>query len=402
MSVLFNEAQDLIDKIVKPLGSEKINITESSGRWLSDSAASKCDNPRETVSAMDGWAVDHQLLIDATRNEPVILQTGDSTYAEDKRKSIDGDVCAWVATGAQIPRGATAIVPWEKVVQEEDGRIAFSECPKRGEHFRVKGEDVNVGDMVALKGCRLSYWAIQALISCDIESVEVSKMPRVALIANGNELVLPGSKKQGVKCGNLQAIGQIVKEQGGNVVYSELVEDDLESLSKAVSEAKNKADFVITLGGAADGERDYAKRAFVENGGEIIFDKIAMQPGGPSFLTSLSEGVIGLGISGNPLSSLVVFELLGIQIMRLMVGAKRYRPLHTNAMLDEALIWKSKKEGFLPGRFASYNPVKVINVQPNGSHRVSGLSDTEFLIRLPAETNEFSRNSEIEVLSWDK
>ena len=402
MSVLFNEAQDLIDKIVKPLGLEKVNITEANDRWLSSSTASKCDNPKETVSAMDGWAVDHQLLVDATRNEPIILQTGDSTYAEDDRKSLDGDVCAWVATGAQIPRGATAIVPWEKVVKEEDGKMAFSECPKRGEFFRVKGEDVTVGDLIVLKGCRLSYWAIQALISCDIESVEVSRMPRVALIANGNELVLPGSNKEGVKCGNLQAIGQIVKEQGGNVVYSELIKDDLKSLSKAVSEAKNKADLIITLGGAADGDRDYAKEAFVENGGEIVFDKIAMQPGGPSFLTSFPEGAVGLGISGNPLSSLVVFELLGIQIMRLMVGAKRYRPLHTNVMLDEALVWKSKKEGFLPGRFASHNPAKAINVQPNGSHRVSGLSDTEFLIRLPAEIDEFSRNSEIEVLSWDK
>ncbi len=402
MSVLFNEAQDLIDKNVNSLKTEELSIEKSSERWLAGSINSECDNPKKTVSAMDGWAVDHQLLMEATNSEPIILDIGEATHAEDERKVLEGDVCAWVSTGAPIPRGATAIVPWEKVVKEEDGRIAFSQCPKRGEFFRVKGEDVSKGDLVLARGNRLNHWAIQSLISCDVKTVTVSKKPKIALIANGNELVLPGSKRKGVSCGNLQAIGQIVTSQGGEVVYSELIKDDLESLSRAIGDAKKKADLVVTLGGAADGERDYAKKAFLENGGKTIFDRIEMKPGGPTFFMNLPEGVLGLGVSGNPLSSLIVFELLGIQIIRLMVGAKKYRPLHMDAKIDESIIWNSRKEGFIPGRVTSLNPMKVVNVQPHGSHRVKGLSDTEFIIRLSAGVEECLRDSDVEVLAWDR
>ncbi len=402
MSVLFNEAQDLIDKNVKPLDSEELNIEKSDRRWLASKVNSECDNPKQTVSAMDGWAVDHQLLVEANSSEPVILDVGEATHAEDERKTLEGDVCAWVSTGAPIPRGATAIVPWEKVVKEEDGRIAFVECPKRGDFFRAKGEDINKGDLLLSKGNCLNYWAIQSLISCDIKSVLVSKKPKVAIIANGNELVLPGSGKEGISCGNLQAIGQIVTSHGGEVVYSELVKDDLKSLSDAVGKAKKKADMVVTLGGAADGERDYAKKAFSENGGEVVFDRIEMKPGGPTFFTKFPEGAVGLGISGNPLSSLIVFELLGIQVLRLMLGAKKYRPSHLDAKIDESIMWNSKKEGFIPGRTTSLNPMKVVNVQPHGSHRVKGLPDTEMIIRLSAGTEEFLRDSHVEVLTWDK
>gem|GEM_PF-2799082 len=401
MSVLFTEAQDLIDKNVNSLKTEELSIEKSNGRWLAGSVDSECDNPKQTVSAMDGWAVDHQLLTDATSSEPVILDVGESTHAEDERKSLEGDVCAWVSTGAPIPRGATAIVPWEKAIKEEDGRIAFSECPKRGEFFRVRGEDVNKGDLIMGQGGRLNHWAIQALISCDVKSVQVSKKPKVALIANGNELVLPGSKKEGVSCGNLQAIGEMVTSQGADVVYSELVKDDLKSLVEAISNAKKKADLIVTLGGAADGERDYAKKAFLDNDGEVVFDRIDMKPGGPTFLMNLKGGAIGLGVSGNPLSSLIVFELLGIQIIRLMVGAKKYRPLHLNAKIDESVIWNSRKEGFIPGRTTSLNPMRVVNVQPHGSHRVKGLPDTELIIRLASGSKECLRDSEVEVLTWD-
>ncbi|MCH7494319.1 molybdopterin molybdenumtransferase MoeA, partial [bacterium] len=164
MQIHLTEAQERLDGAIAPVGSERAKTTGADGRWLAAPALAAWGLPRESVSAMDGWAVDSEALVAATSTMPVLLPQGEPTHAGGPRGELPEGGCAWVATGAAVPRGATAVVPTEDT-EEEDGGVRFRAPAHRGKCIRVAGEDLAAGDRLAAAGERLTPWVLQALLT---------------------------------------------------------------------------------------------------------------------------------------------------------------------------------------------------------------------------------------------
>lgn len=396
------EAQDLLDGAAAALKGERVKVGDSLGRWLAADAEAEWDLPRASVSAMDGWAVDHEDLEGATDQEPVLLGPGESTHAGDERGTLPERGCAWVATGGAVPRGATAVVPREDA-ETEDGSVRFMRPVARGSCIRVEGEDVHAGEAVARAGERVTHWTLQPLITAGVEKVTVSKRPRVAVVASGDELFLPGAKprsEMALPASNVSAIAARASAEGCEVVGVRLVPDDEGALTEAVSTARDEADLVVTIGGASVGRRDHALAAFEGAEAKVLVNGISIKPGKPTILARWTEGTLGLGLPGNPVSASVVFEIVGVQALRRLVGAHWYRMAPLRAALAAPLRWKGGREGFLPARVASRAPLSVEPVQGLGSHRVAGLAYTDCLLRLPPEELALQEGDEVEALTW--
>lgn len=402
MQIQLTEAQEALDGAITPVAEESVETTKAEGRWLAAPALAAWDLPRESVSAMDGWAVDAEDLATASPNAPVTLPQGEATHAGQPRGGLPEGGCAWVATGAAVPRGATAVVPCELAEEEEVG-VRFSNPVRRGLSIRVAGEDLAAGDKLAAAGERLTPWGLQALLTAGVEQVQAVRAPRVALVASGDELYLPGSAPKGgggLPASNLFAVAGLAAREGAQVVSKVLVGDDQTALAKALAKARDAADLVVAIGGASKGRRDHAPEAYLEAGAKMLFKGVRIKPGKPVFAVRWAEGTVGLGLPGNAVSSLVTFELLGVQAIRRLVGAHWYRPAPQRFQMEGPLSWRGGNEGFLPARVASLSPPRVALAQQQGSHRVAGLAGADCLLRLPNEPREFGEGDEVEVLRW--
>ncbi len=403
MRIPLTEAQEVLEREVALLPSESLSVEVAGGRWLLEDAEAGWDLPKKNESAMDGWGVDHLALVNATPSEPVTLSLASPTHAGDKAQELPEGCCAWVGTGAPIPKGATAVVPWEEASAETEGVVSFDKGVTSGRSVRRQAEDIHKGDLLATKGVRLTPWSLQSLFSGGVESVTVAPIPKVAIIASGDELYMPGTKppfQDAIPCGNLIAIANRAKKEGCKVVAMELIPDNKDALIQAVSDGEKKADLVITIGGAAGGKKDFARLAFEKAGAEMLVPGLILKPGGPSFITRWDSGTIGLGLAGNPLSALIVFEILGLQILRHLVGARRTRMTPLETLLDAPIIWKSSKPGFVPAEIVRHSPLTVAPVQPEGSHRVEGLARTEMLLRFSGDEGEVVSETVVEGWKW--
>lgn len=330
------QARALLLDTVNTLETEKVPLIEALGRISAKNQTSDIDISPFDHSAMDGFAVVASDLANATPEAPIELPVIDEIPAGAYYdKVLQPGTCVRIMTGAPIPDGANAVVKYEIVTNLENdgrapGRVAFSAPTSAGDNIRQKGEEIAAGEVAIKAGEPLSPAGAGLLASCGLSQVEVYKRPRVAVIPIGSELVEPDTLPLSgqIRDGNSYAIGASVVRAGGIPHLHSIVPDDKDMLAAAVLEAVEESDFVVTSGGASNGDFDYIQQVVKEQG-ELFMDFVNMRPGKAQTF-GLVKNTPVFGLSGNPAAAYCGFEMLVRPALRKMQGY---------ATLDRPRVW---------------------------------------------------------------
>jgi molybdenum cofactor synthesis domain-containing protein len=229
-------------------------------------------------------------------------------------------------TGAAMPSGADAIVMVERTSSLDDGRrVRIEQAAAVGDHIRAAGDDVKVGDVVMPSGTVLSAAHIGVLASLGVESVEVVRRPRVGVLSTGDELIEgPAPLQPGqIRDSNRHALVPLLRAAGCEAVDLGLIRDDEGAITAAIEKAVAECDALLTSGGVSMGDFDYVK-VVLNRLGDMRWMQVAIKPAKP-FAFGLVGGGRGrripvFGLPGNPVSSLVSFELFARPALRRMMG----------------------------------------------------------------------------------
>ena len=336
-----SEALELVLGRVTPLPAENVPLEQAAGRILAEPVVSTIDLPPFPSSAMDGFAL---RASDTPRRLPVVDRVAAGRPAS--RPLRAGEAMA-ISTGGVVPDGADAVVPIEDV-EELDGEVVVSGPVGKGAHVRLRGSDLAAGTTLVEAGSRLGGVRLGALSAAGVEHVSCGCRPRVSIVVTGSELRAAGKPlEQGeIYEANGVMLATQAASAGARVDRLPSVEDDPD-LTRASLARGLEADVLITSGGVSVGAHDLVRGIEAELGVEEVFWRVSVRPGRP-----VAFGVRGstlvFGLPGNPVSSLVGFELFVRPALLALQGATDPAPC------------------FLPGRLAS---------------RVEGGRDRDWLLR---------------------
>lgn len=327
------EARARILKNVKPLPAAGVTLEQALGRVLAKPLKAIRNQPPFDASAMDGYAV---IAADVANPPATLRLIGLSAAGHGFKGRLKRGDCVRIFTGAPVPKGADAVVIQENT--EASGKaVTVLQPVKPDQNIRFAGLDFRKGDALLPAGLTLGARDIGLAAAANAPKLAVRRCPVVALIATGDELVLPGGKPRAdqIVSSNSHALAAMAQHLGATVVNLGIVPDNLKATERAIRKAA-KADILITTGGASVGDHDYVQEALKNSGVAIDFWKIAMRPGKP-FMYGRRKGQHVLGLPGNPVSALVCARLFLKPLIEALLG------LPTGDDLVEARLGASMK-----------------------------------------------------------
>ena len=321
-------ARERVLSAVTPLTTESVELAAALGRVVAEDLASAHDLPPFDSSAMDGYAV---VAGPAAELEVV----GESRAGHPAERALAIGEAIAISTGAQIPEGADAVVPIERV-EVQDGRVRVPETPP-GNHVRRAGEDVRAGTVVVRAGSVLGPAELAVAASVGRDTLVCGRRPRVAVLVTGDELVGPGVPlgPGQIRDSNTTALGAQAQRAGAEVVSREVVPDNRDATTAALGAALDRADVICVSGGVSVGPHDHVKPALHALGVEERFWGVALKPGKPTWFGTRGETLV-FGLPGNPVSAMVTFHLFVRPALRALTGGNP-EDTRTTGVLDEAV-----------------------------------------------------------------
>lgn len=315
------EARQIVLGAMRGLGVERVPITEALGRILACDVVAGRDIPPWDNSSVDGYALRAMDAVSATRERPVTLSVVEEIPAGTlPTKTVTPGAAARIMTGAPMPQGADAVVMVEDT-SVDGARVLIRAAAAPGESVRRRGQDVREGAVVIPKGRRVRPAEIGMLASLGQAAVMVGRRPRVGILATGDELIEFGEPERPDRLynANSYAVAAQVAEAGGVPVIMGIARDTPASLRGALT-ALDGLDVLIVCGGVSVGKFDFVKDVLTELGMAMAFWRVAMKPGSP-----MAFGAVGgrpvFGLPGNPVSSMVTFEVFVRPALLRIAGA---------------------------------------------------------------------------------
>jgi molybdopterin molybdotransferase len=348
--ITVEEARARILAAFKPLAAEQIALTEGLGRVLAEDITARLTQPPAAVSAMDGYAV---RAADAAK-VPVSLQvTGYAQAGHVFEGELRTGEAARIFTGAALPRGADAVVIQEDTAADGD-RVEIRLSAQPGRHVRAAGTDFNKGDVLLKAGRRLTARDIGIAAAMNAPWLRVTRRPRIAILATGDEVVMPGEPigPTQIVSSNSLSLSAFVTACGAEPIHLGIAPDDLNALQRMAAAAAG-ADLLVTSGGASVGEHDLVQKALGAAGMELDFWKIAMRPGKPVLFGRVGATPV-LGLPGNPVSALVGSTLFLRPAIDRMLGLAAPAIPGATAILGRDLPENDSREDYLRAE-ASYD-----------------------------------------------
>ncbi|HDZ47432.1 hypothetical protein LCGC14_0057300 [marine sediment metagenome] len=320
---LFEARQRLIEAATPLNGVETVLLEQTPGRVLAEAVVAPLDMPGVDNSAMDGYALrltDYQSAPDG-QGLPVLQRVPAGAGV----MLLPPGGCARIFTGAPVPTGADMVVPQERVTLDQHGHIHLEGNVVVGANIRRQGEETRMGTPLLAAGKFLDAASIALLASHGINAVTVKRRLRVALLSTGDELIAPGmSRSPGqVYDSNRAMLSVLLAQAQCEVLDLGVIADSPASLHQAFEHAQTVADVVMCTGGVSVGEEDHV-RPVIEQRGGLHFHGVAMKPGKPfafGYLGSAPSSVTPLiALPGNPVASLVGWQLLALPFIHAMQG----------------------------------------------------------------------------------
>lgn len=342
--IAVDEALSRCLALVTPLAAETVPLRRAAGRWLAHPVTARRDQPPFAAAAMDGYAV----CGDPAPGDSLQV-LGEAGAGHAWAGHIGPGQALRIFTGAPVPDGATRIIIQEDVLREDD-RITLKPGLDAGTHIRPAGQDFRLGDQLA--PCRLRPADLGLLAAMNLAEVPVVRRPVVALIATGDELVMPGEtpRPDQIVCSNSFALAAMAEAAGAEARILPIAGDD-PALLRTVFALTQGADLIVTIGGASVGDHDLVATVAAELGLQRAFWKIAMRPGKPLMAGRLA-GVPMLGLPGNPVSSVVCGHLFLLPMLRAMQGDPAPAPMPRRARLAAAVDANGPRTHYMRARLA--------------------------------------------------
>lgn len=304
--------------VTKERPCETIALAKANGRTLARDLAANLSQPPKTMSAMDGYALRAGDLVQL----PVQLKLiGESAAGHGFTRSVGRLETVRIFTGAPLPPGCDTVLVQEKA-RLVDGFVKPLEAVPQGRNIRGKGIDFAQGDVLLSAGTRLGPTNIALAAAMNHAKVDVTRRPRIALLATGDELVRPGETlgEDQIISSNPFSIAALVETAGGEIMDLGIARDELGALERGIGAAREQgADLLVTLGGASAGDHDLVKPALARQGMELDFWKIAMRPGKPVIHGRLKD-MMFLGLPGNPVAAFVSGLVFLVPLVRALCG----------------------------------------------------------------------------------
>ena len=305
-----------------------------------------------------------------------------------------------IMTGAPMPPGADAIVPYESSDRGET-QVRIVEPSELGQHVRRRGEDVAEGDLVLRSGERLAPRSIGLLAAIGLDKVMVRPRPRVVVVSTGTELVEPGSKLNSdreIYDSNSYLLAAAAKSAGAQV-YRVKVDDDPASVKQVISDQLVRADLILTSGGISEGDYDVIKQVMPELG-VVDFTRVAMQPGKPQGFGLIGDDRVPMiMLPGNPVSSFVSFEAFVRPVLRKLMGATPYVRPTVRCVAEQVITSLPNRlqlaRGFVTTDASGSRTVSLTG--GHGSHLLGGLARANALVLLGEEVDFVAQGDEVDV-----
>ena len=342
------EAQSRILAALSPVGAETVGLDRADGRTLAADVTAALTQPPAPVSAMDGYAV---RAADLAALPATLTRIGQAPAGHPFAGRVDPGECVRIFTGGQVPEGADAILIQEDA-EERDDKVHAKESVAPGRYVRPAGLDFKAGDVVLRAGTVLDPRHIGLAAAANRAWLEVRRAPRVAILATGDEIVLPGSVPGPgqIVSSNGPALAAFVRRHGGEAITLPNAPDDADAL-RGLAKAAAGADLLVTSGGASVGEHDLIRSALGSDGLKLDFWQIAMRPGKPLMFGKLGALPL-LGLPGNPVSNLVCATLFLGPMLAALLGRPDPLPKPEAAILGRDLPPNDAREDYLRATLA--------------------------------------------------
>jgi len=316
------------------------------GRILAENVIADRNYPPFDRSTRDGFAV---RAADAANPGTRLRLIGESRAGVAFDGQMEAGATVQIMTGAPLPRGTNAVVMLEDA--EVDGNfVVVHRAVRPGQHYVVEGQETRAGESVIKRGKRLGYAELAMAAQVGRSKVEVAKKPRVAILSTGDEVIAVGNAPQRfqIRNSNCISLAAQVSLAGGEPMVLGNAPDDVAKLRARIEEAL-KADIVILTGGVSVGKYDLVEQVLKEMRVEFFFDALAIRPGRPAVFGACNETPV-FGLPGNPVSTMVTFELLVVPAIEAMSGHSPGSLHLFKAKLAHPVDEKPPLAHFLPAR----------------------------------------------------
>jgi molybdopterin molybdotransferase len=389
--------QTVIDQLKKkksPRATANLSVWDALGYVLAQQINADRDYPPFDRSTRDGYAL---RAAEATPGAalPCIgeIKAGDTVTAP-----LAPNTCIQIMTGAAVPSGADAVVMIEHC-QRDAGLVRFDRQARPGQNIVPRGSEAKAGQAILTPGMRLGYAELALAAQVGATELRCAAKPRVAVLSTGDEVILvdelPGPFQ--IRNSNGVSLAAQVRLAGGEPVLLGKAADRLEDL-RAKIERGLKEEVLVLSGGVSMGKYDLVETVLKEMGAEFCFDAVAIRPGKPVVFGRCGDAFV-FGLPGNPVSTMVTFELFVAPALDLLAGAAA-RPLPLlQARLGEALVEKPGLAHFLPARVEWQGATPEVNVLPwQGSGDIAALAKANCFLVVPPDREQIAAGESVSVL----
>ena len=332
----------------EPLPEETVALDAAHHRVLARDVAALRTQPPQAMSAMDGYAV---RSADASAVAARLKVIGEVAAGRPFERAVGKGEAIRIFTGGVVPEGADAVIIQEDTVVE-DGGITITEAAIAGRHIRPAGVDFRKGDILLARGTRLTDRDLSLAAGMNYAELPMRRRPKVAILATGDELVMPGSNPGPgqIVYSNGYALRALAHQEGAETIDLGIAADTVEATTRGIRHARDSgADILITTGGASVGDHDLVKQSLEAEGVTMAFWRIAMRPGKP-----MMHGRLGalrvIGLPGNPVSSYVCGFLFLVPLIRALSGRTDVHHAHETALLGRDVVANDMREDYLRAR----------------------------------------------------
>jgi len=336
-----DEALARLFALSAPLGTETVPLTQAAGRVLARDVVARRTQPPFAASAMDGYAVKAAEV----ETGAMFRVIGESAAGAGFSGRVGPGQALRIFTGAPVPEGADFVVIQEDTTRTGD-LITLGHDLGTGANIRPSGSDFSAGATLPAPR-RLSPADVALIASMNVAELTAHRKPRVALIATGNELVMPGEEPgpDQIIASNSLGLKALIEAEGADARLLPIARDTAASLTK-VFELAAGADLIITTGGASVGDHDLVGPVAAELGMDQAFYKVAMRPGKPLMAGKMGAGTM-IGLPGNPVSSMVCGHIFVLPVLRAMQGLPAQAAPRLTAALNAPLSQNGPREHYM-------------------------------------------------------
>jgi molybdopterin molybdotransferase len=355
-------------------------------------------------SAMDGYAVREEDVRGASPESPVTLPVvGEIGAGQARLRALGPGAAAKIMTGAPVPSGADAVVPYEWTDRGADS-VRIEQAPDLHQHIRPAGDDVTEGDLLVQRGDILGPRRLGLLASVGRATVLAAPRPRVVILSTGSELRDPGTQlgHDSIYDGNSFLLAAAARRAGAIPYRVGIVPDEPAAFLEELDDQLVRADVVVTSGGVSQGDFDVVKAALAPRG--VWFGPVAMQPGKPQGYGRVGEDRVPIfTLPGNPVSAYISFQVFVLPALRKLMGKAPYAVLTIPARLTTALSSPAGRAQYRRGQIGADDHGRFVDlVGGAGSHLVGDLASADCLVVVPEDVTSVEAGEIVEVLMLEE